>query len=67
MKKQQRIAELAENVPSCNDCAATIVTRPFTTTVKRGKAAFRKEDKVVISPNSRIRMVSGLELKLYKF
>ena len=52
IEKQQRIAELAETVPSCNDCVTTIVARPFATTVKGGKAAFRKEDKVVFSPDS---------------
>ena len=29
IEKQQRIAELAETVPSCNDCVATIVARPY--------------------------------------
>ena len=68
IEKQQRIAELAETVPSCNDCVATIVARPFTTTVKGGKAAFRKEDKVVISPDSGIRRGRGIgtESELYK-
>ena len=48
-------AELAETAPSCNDCAATIVARPFTTTVNGRRTAFRKEDKGVISPDSGIR------------
>ena len=67
-EKQQRIAESAETVPSCRDCAATIVARPFTTTVKGGKAAFRKEDKVVIYPDSRIRRGLGnwTHIILYK-
>ena len=60
IEKQQRIAELAEIVTSCNDCVATIVARPFTTTVKGKKTAFRKEDRVVISPDSGIRR--GLEI-----
>ena len=49
-------------------CAATIVARPFTTTVKGGKAAFRKEDKVVIYPDSRIRrgLLIGTETILHK-
>ena len=59
IEKQQRIAELAETVPSCNDCVATIVARPFTTTVKGRRTAFRKEDKVVISPDSRTRRGLG--------
>ena len=35
--KQQQIAELAENVPSCHYCVATIVARPLRTTVKGGR------------------------------
>ena len=38
IEKQQQIAE---NVPSCNYCAATIVARPLQTTVKGKKPAFR--------------------------
>ena len=69
IEKQQRIAESAETVPSCNDCVATIVARPFTTTVKGGKTAFRKEDKGVISPDSRIRrgLGTGTYMILYRF
>ena len=69
VEKQQRIAESADTVPSCNDCAATIVARPLATTVKGGKAAFRKEDKVVIYPDSKIRRGLGIgtETILYKF
>ena len=55
VEKQQRIAEVAETVPSCNYCVAKIGARPLRTTVKGGKSAFRKEDKVVISPDSGIR------------
>ena len=68
IEKQQLIAELAETVPSRNDCVATIVARAFTATVKVGKAAFRKEDKVVISPDSGIRRGLGIgtETVLYK-
>ena len=53
-------AELAETASSCNDCVATIVARPFTTTVKGRKTAFRKEDKGVISPDSGIRRGLGI-------
>ena len=60
IEKQQQIAELAETVPSCNDCVAKIVARPFTTTVKGRKTAFRKEDKVVIYPDSGIRRGLGI-------
>ena len=48
-------AELAETAPNCNDCVATIVARPFTTTVKGRRTAFRKKYKGVISPDSEIR------------
>ena len=41
IEKQQQITGIAENVPSCNYCAATIVARPLRTTVKGEKPAFR--------------------------
>ena len=34
IKKQQQIAGIAESVPSCNYCVATLVARPLQTTVK---------------------------------
>ena len=37
IKKRQRIAELTENIPSCNYCVATIVARPLRTMVKGGR------------------------------
>ena len=46
IEKQQQIAE---NVPSCNYCAATIVARPLRTTVKGKKPAFR----VIVKSNLR--------------
>ena len=58
--ESRKTAELAETVPSCNDCVATIVARPFTTAVKGGGAAFRKEDKGVISRDSGIRRGLGI-------
>ena len=45
-EKQQ---QSAENVPSCNYCAATIVARPLRTTVKGKKPAFR----VIVKSNLR--------------
>ena len=68
IEKQQQIAGIAETVPSCNYCVATIVARPLRTTVKGGKPAFRKEDKSLISPDSRIRRGLGTEtyIVLYK-
>ena len=61
-------AEVAETAPSCNDCVVTNVARPFTTTVKGRKTAFRREDKDVFSPDSRIRRGLGIrtETVLYK-
>ena len=52
IEKQQRIAEVAETVPSCYYCIATIVARPLRTMVKGGKPAFRKVNKGLISPDS---------------
>ena len=66
--KQRREIEnynwkLSETAPSCNDCVATIITEPFTPTVKgvgTVSLAFRKiKNKSVISPDSGIRR--GLE------
>ena len=57
------------SAPSCNDCVATIVTEPFTPTVKgvgTVRPAFRKRNKYV---NSRIQESGGvlrLELELIK-
>ena len=53
---------LANTAPNCNDCVATIVTRPFTPTVKGGgivNSAFRRGNKGVVSSDSGIRR--GLE------
>ena len=68
LEKQRRIAEVAETAPSCNYCVATIVARPLRTTVKGGKAAFRKENKSLISPDSGIRrgLGTGTFMILYK-
>ena len=40
---------LAETAPSCNDCVATIVARPFTTTV-RGRNQPSGDEKRVLFP-----------------
>ena len=66
--QNRRKAEVAETVPSCNYCVATIVARPLRTTVKGGKPAFRKENKSLISPDSRIRrgLGTGTVSVLYK-
>ena len=68
IEKQQQIAGIAEIVPSCNYCVATIVARPLRAAVKGGKPAFRKENKSLISPDSGIRRGLGTEtlIDLYK-
>ena len=68
VEKQQRIAEVAETVPSCNYCVAAIVAGPLRTTVKGGKPAFRKENGSLISPDSGIRrgLGTGIFINLYK-
>ena len=68
IEKQLQIAEVAETVPSCNYCVATIVARPLRTTVKGGKPAFREENKSLISPDSGIRrgLGTGTFINLYK-
>ena len=68
IEKQQQIAGIAETIPSCNYCVATIVARPLQTTVKGGKSAFRKENKGLISPDSGIRrgLGTGTFTNLYK-
>ena len=37
IEKQRQIAGIAETIPSCNYCVATIVARPLRTTVKGGR------------------------------
>ena len=68
IEKQQQIAVIAENVPSCNYCAATIVARPLRTTMKGKKPAFRIRQKSrLTSLIQRIQesgRVSGLKLLL---
>ena len=58
-------AELAETVPSCNDCAATIVARPFTTTVKGRKQPSGKKIRLLFPRIQESGGVSGFELKLF--
>ena len=68
VEKQQQIAGIAETVPSCNYCVATIVARPLRTTVKGGKPAFREENKSLISPDSGIPrgLGTGTFINLYQ-
>ena len=54
-RKDNRV--LAKTAPNCNDCVDTIVTSPFTPTVKGGgivNSAFRRGNKGVISTDSGI-------------
>ena len=65
MEKQQRIAELAETVLSCNDCVATIVARPFTTTVKGRSQPSGRKMRTLFPRIQESGGVSGVELKLF--
>ena len=56
---------LAETVPSCNDCVATIVARPFTLTVKGGNEPSSEEIRVLFPRIQESGGVLGLELKLF--
>ena len=60
--KQQQIAELAETVPSCNFCVATIVARPLPTTVKVGRQPSGRKIKVLLLRIQESGGVSGLKL-----
>ena len=59
----ERIAELTETAPSCNDCVATIVARPFTTTVKGINQPSGVEIRLLFPRIQESGGVSGLELK----
>ena len=59
----ERIAELAETAPSCTDCVATIVARPFTTTVKGRNQPSGEEIRVLFPRIQESGWVSGVELK----
>ena len=61
--KVERIAELRETAPSCEDCVATTVARPFTTTVKGRNQPSGEETRVLVPRNQESGGVSGLELK----
>ena len=62
IEKQQQIAEVAETVPSCNYCFATIVARPLRTTVKGGRQPSGRKKKVLFPRIQESGGVSGLEL-----
>ena len=65
IEKQQRIAELAETAPSCNYCVATIVARPFTTTVKVRRQPSGRKIRTLFPRIQESGGVSGVELKLF--
>ena len=65
MPKSKKTAELAETVSSCNDCVATIVARPFTTTVKGRNQPSGEEIRVLFPRILESGGVSGLELKSF--
>ena len=54
-----------ETAPSCNDCVATIVARPFTLTVKGRNKPFGEEIRVLFPRIQESGGVLGLELKLF--
>ena len=62
IEKQQQIAEVAETVPSCNYCVATIVARPLRTTVKGGRQPSGRRIRVLFTRIQESGGVSGLEL-----
>ena len=64
IEKQQQIAEVAETVPSCNYCVATIVARPLRTTVKGGRQPSGRKTKALFPRIQESGGVSGLELLL---
>ena len=58
----ERTAELAETAPNCNNCVATIVARPFTTTLKGINQPSGEEIRVLFPRFQESGWVSGLEL-----
>ena len=62
IEKQQQIAEVAETVPICNYCVATIVARPLRTTVKGGRQPSGRKIKALFPRIQESGGVSGLEL-----
>ena len=60
--KQQQNAELAETVPSCNYCVATIVAGPMRTTLKGRRQPFGRKIEVLFPRIQESGGVSGLKL-----
>ena len=65
-KNRQIERVLVETAPSCNDCVATIVARPFTLTVKGGNQPSVEEIRVLFPRIQESGGVLRLELKLFK-
>ena len=66
-KRRQEIEKydkvLEETAPSCNDCVATIVARPFTLTVKGGNQPSGEGIRVLFPRSQESGGVLGLELE----
>ena len=62
-EKRKYDGVLAETAPSCNDCVATVVARPFTLTLKGGNKPSGQEIRVLFPRIQETGGVSGLELK----
>ena len=65
IEKQRQIAEVAETIPSCNYCVATIVARQLRTTVKGGRQPSGRKIKVLFPRIRESGGVSGLELIVF--
>ena len=65
IEKRQQIAELAETATSWNYCVATIVARPFTTTVKGRRQPSGRKIRTLFPQIQESGGVSGVELKLF--
>ena len=61
IKKQQRIAEVAETAPSCNYCVATIVARPLRKTLKGGGKPSGRKIRLLFPRIRETGGVSGLD------
>ena len=64
IEKQQKITGIADIVPSCNYCVATIVARPLGSTVKGGRQPSGRKIRALFPRIQESGGVSGLELFL---
>ena len=65
IEKQQQIAGIAETVPICNYCVATIVARPLRTTVMGGRQPSGRKIRALFPRIQESGGVSGLELIVF--